>query len=382
MSDQLLHHEITNTQHDAISALMEKLTTRAYAGHTQNTNLQEDLNLLHAHGWLVACAPVEEGGLGLGYQTASLALATDFLFRLGGANLALGRLFEGHANACKLVYMLATPNQARIVWRQIAQGAFMGVWGADGHHPVVLDTHTGIPHLSGQKAFCSGLDSVTLAIVSASSPSGLQLILADVTDPTRADASQWQLSGMQATRSGTYDFENLPESRFTLLGAQDAYYNEPHFLGGQWRYLALYAGCLCAIAQAVSTHLRALSRPASDVELMRLARIVALTKQAQLWAESIAYDTEFAANPNAGIHAVLGREQVEHACLEAIALAERTVGTRAFTLGTRLEQLCRDLRTYLRQAALDQRLVDAGQNLLSLNPTSQAFKMQCGAAVV
>jgi alkylation response protein AidB-like acyl-CoA dehydrogenase len=377
----LFPHILDDPKSDVI-ALMDKLTTRALGGHIQETSLQGDIDLLHAHGWLFACAPTAAGGIGLSYESASLDIAIDFLFRLGCANLALGRLFEGHVNACKLVHMLATPAQAQTMWDRIANGAFLGVWGADGHLPVTLEKRLGTHYLTGAKAFCSGLGSVSLAIVSAQTPTGLQLIIAEVTDPARGDASQWQSSGMQATRSGTFDFRGLLASDFELLGAPDAYYEEPHFLGGQWRYLALHAGCVCAIAQAISAHLNALNRQPSETELMRLARIVALSKQAKLWATSIAQDTEISGNAAASIQAVIGREQVEHACLEAISVAERTVGTRAFTLGTRLEQLCRDLRTYLRQAALDQRLLEAGQKLLALSPTGQSFMENSGASPV
>lgn len=379
MAQPLRSLEKSSFRQDDTIALMDQLTLRALAGHNQHTSLQGDIDLLYAHGWLFACAPQAAGGIGLSYQGASLDLAIDFLFRLGCANLALGRLFEGHVNACKLVYMLASPDQAKAVWNRVAKGAFLGVWGADGRNPVMLNSLGGTIYLSGEKTFCSGLGSVSLAIVSAKSAAGLQLILAQVTDEARGDASQWQSSGMQATRSGTFDFDNLPASHFTCLGAPNAYYLEPHFLGGQWRYLALHAGCVGAIAQAVSAHLNALNRAPSETELMRLARIVALSKQARLWALSIAQDTEITGNAAASIQAVLGREQVESACLEAMALAERTVGTRACTLGTRLEQLCRDLRTYVRQAALDQRLLEAGKKLLALSPTGQSFLENCGA---
>jgi hypothetical protein len=112
---------------------------------------------------------------------------------------------------------------------------------------------------------------------------------------------------------------------------------------------------------------------------LRLARIVGLSKQCMLWASSIARDTEIDCNPDAGTQAIIGREFVENACIEAMTLAERTIGTQAFQKGSRIEQLCRDLRTYLRQAALDQRLIQAGRTLFALSPTGQAFLASCGA---
>jgi alkylation response protein AidB-like acyl-CoA dehydrogenase len=383
---------------EALVSLMDTLTLRARQVAAEQDDLRDDIRILHAHGWLMACAPGHAGGWGLGYEPDHFDLALDFLFRLGTANLALGRLFEGHMNACKLVAMLGSPEQACQVWGKVRDGALLGVWGADGQKPVTLqfgrpDTTASIEEMSrvklenqvrigGEKAFCSGLGCVSLAIVSARTANGLQLVLADVDDPPRYDKSQWLLSGMQATQSGTFDFEDFPEARFTLLGPPDAYFEEPHFLGGQWRYLALYAGALATIAQAVSHHLQHLQRPPSDSEKMRLAQIVGLAHQVRLWAGSIGRDTEVAPDRDASVQAVIGRELVEHACIEAMALAERVIGTRAYQVGTRIERVCRDLRTYLRQAALDQRLSHAGQKILALSPTGQSFLAHCGAGTI
>ena len=361
-------------------ALMDRITQNCLSAPSEKDSLTRDINALAEEGWLFACVPYEAGGSGLSYETPSVDVALDFFFRLGAANLSLGRLFEGHVNACKLINTLAKPEQATMVWEKIKKGAFLGVWGADGHKPVSIQTNSDTHSLNGAKSFCSGLGNVSLAIVSAKTVEGLQLILADVSQQSRGDPEQWQLSGMQATRSGTYDFQDLPFDQFSLLGAPNAYYEEPHFLGGQWRYLALHAGCVAAIAQEVSTHIKAMNGNVSDSTAVRVARIVGLSKQAMMWARSIAYDTEIYVNLETGTQAILGRELVESACVEAIALAERTVGTRAFQSGSRLERLCRDLRTYLRQAALDQRLVTAGHNLLALDPNSQRFFEHCGGS--
>jgi alkylation response protein AidB-like acyl-CoA dehydrogenase len=364
---------------DAIVGLMDSLTIRAVEAQSERESLHGDIEILKTHGWLGACAPMEAGGLGLSYQGASLNLALDFLFRLGGANLSLGRLFEGHANACKLVHMLATKDQADLVWEKVRAGGILGVWGADGQNPVAVNLNAPTPSLSGEKAFCSGLGIVTLAIVSAASAGGLQLLLIDVTETERGDPSHWQLSGMQATQSGTYNFDTMAPEKLILLGPPDAYYGEPHFFGGQWRYLALHAGCVAEMAQTINLHLNSLNRPATDSEAMRMARLVGLSQQSMMWATHVANQTEVLANPEAGLQAIIGREMVECSCVEAVTLAERIIGTQAFKYGHRLERLCRDLRTYLRQAALDQRLIHAGQSVLALSATGQSFLEQCGA---
>jgi alkylation response protein AidB-like acyl-CoA dehydrogenase len=55
----------------------------------------------------------------------------------------------------------------------------------------------------------------------------------------------------------------------------------------------------------------------------------------------------------------LARLAVESACLEALQLAQRSLGLFGFIQGSRTELLYRDLATYLRQPAPDETLTKA-----------------------
>jgi hypothetical protein len=55
----------------------------------------------------------------------------------------------------------------------------------------------------------------------------------------------------------------------------------------------------------------------------------------------------------------LARRAVEAACLEALQLAQRSLGLAAFVDSNPIEHLMRDLATYLRQPAMDEGLEEA-----------------------
>ncbi|MFW8637551.1 hypothetical protein [Cribrihabitans pelagius] len=162
------------------------------------------------------------------------------LMQVGAANLSIGRLWEGHVNALRLIRLHGSAALQRDVDRWIAGGALLGVWGADGRVPVTLDASGA--HLDGCKRFASGLGTVSHALVTVGSASEVRLALVDVTDQGRADPSGWDMQGMRATASGGYDFCGLRVQDIRWVGGPGVYLQEPHFVGGVWRIAALQAG--------------------------------------------------------------------------------------------------------------------------------------------
>ena len=288
-----------------------------------------------------------------------------WLRRIGRASLSVGRLAEGHMNALKLVSLYGTPSQVKRHTAAARLGAIYGVWGADGDPPVRIDADTGgLLRLSGGTRFASGLGTVSHAVVTAGGSDGLRLAIAEVRDPKRADAAAWDTSGMRATASGSYDFNGATAEP---LGAAGDYMREPHFQGGVWRYAALHTGGLEALAEEVRRAVGATQSP-GEAQLHRLARIAGLAHRARLMVEDAAARAEA---PGAGLEAVAlslaAREEVEAACLEGIALADRALGTRSFAKGHRVELVRRDLGFFLRQADLDGKLRQVAEALCAAN---------------
>ncbi|MGI3777556.1 MAG: hypothetical protein ACRYGC_09705, partial [Janthinobacterium lividum] len=82
---------------------------------------------------------------------------------------------------------------------------------------------------------------------------------------------------------------------------------------------------------------------------------------ARLWVEAMAVEAEGVGRDPAWVAARvnLGRTAVEAACMEAMALVQRSLGLAAFLRGATVERMGRDLATYLRQPAPDEALHEA-----------------------
>lgn len=330
---------------------------RAAAADRGESDLRADIEALVESGLLArltrACLP---GG--------DTLAACDMLRAFGRANLSVGRLVEGHANALRLIRLYGEPAQQDAAQRDATEGAVLhGVWGADADPPVRVAGCDGMgASLQGRKKFCSGLGLVRRAVVTARDDRGVpQMLLVDVSDARRADPGTWQVSGMRATASGGYDLTGL---RADFLGQPGDFLREPHFEGGIWRYLALHTGALEALAEGVRRVLG--PRATQPLHAARLVDLVIAANTARLWLESTALGVEASRPGSLAVPRVLlARQAIDVTCRHAIALAERAVGTVAFMEGAALDRVRRDLAFFLRQADLDGKMLRAATALES-----------------
>ena len=290
------------------------------------------------------------------------------LMQIGAANLSVGRLFEGHVNALRLIRLYGSKAQRSHAERLIASDALFGVWGADGKRPVTL-TQSG--DLGGEKLFASGLGTVTHALITANSGPEVQLILVDVRDRQRADASQWHMSGMRATASGKYDFSGLSTQKDDLIGAPGDYLREPHFVGGVWRIAALQAGASAGLLAAAAGKLRDMERLDAEAQKARLMQVLMRVWAGMALVEraaSAAQSNDFSCDTLVA-NAIAARLYTEEIGLEAINAVEQSLGLGHFTQASETGRMARDLSVYLRQAARDAFLQRAARHALSADET-------------
>lgn len=335
-----------------VPSALDQIARQAAAADAGLRNLSGDMALLGQSG---ALGKLSRPGVD---PRARVAL----LRRIGRASLSVGRLAEGHMNALRLIEVYGTPEQQRRHMAAAGFGQIFGVWGADGSQPVRITGAEGDQlQLTGSKRFASGLGTVGTVVLTAPSPAGTRLLIADVTDRARADNSVWDTSGMRATASGCYDFDGVIAEP---LGQPGDYQCEPHFHGGVWRYAAVQVGGLEALAEQVRQVITGFGDAATQVQLHRLARLATLAHCARLVVEDAAIQAEAdAAGDEAVSLSLAAREAVEQACLEGIALADRALGARSFATGQTAERVRRDLAFFLRQADLDGKLQQVGETL-------------------
>ncbi|WP_299785125.1 acyl-CoA dehydrogenase [uncultured Marivita sp.] len=296
--------------------------------------------------------------------TSDPARTARALMQVGAANLSVGRLWEGHVNALRLLRLYGSTGVTSSLTRLIADGALFGVWGADGAVPVTLEASG--KRLTGSKNFASGLGTVTHALVTVNSGPEVRLALIEVTDTARADPLTWDMQGMRATVSGAYNFADLQVDKIEWIGGPGDYLKEPHFVGGVWRIAALQAGAALGLLDMAAAQLRAAGRMGAEAQSARLMDVLmqswagmALTERAADAAvDRLSTPDDIVAT------AISARLFTEIVGLKAIRAVEQSIGLRHFEVGSETGRMARDLAVYLRQAARDALLQRAAQAAL------------------
>lgn len=339
---------------------------RAEAADRHDGDLTQDVRDLQSAGWLTACLPKAFGGAGWGCEPIGAEPAFDALRKVGRANLSLARLFEGHMNAVKLVHLHGCDELKADAFEAVANGTLLGVWGADvSDNPVGRTDGTEGVSLRGTKQFASGLGLVGRAVITVSTDQGTELWLTPVDDFARADPATWRMGGMRATRSGRYDFSGVLLGRFCRLGEPDAYYTEPHFEGGIWRYCAAHLGAAENLYEAMRDALITRDRTEDPHQQRRIAESAIALETMRLWIMRAACAVEAdGAHPDKAALSLLAREVTEENCLIVMDRVERALGTAAYIEGSRVERTSRDLRLFLRQAAPDAKRAKAAEHLI------------------
>ncbi|MEE7476715.1 acyl-CoA dehydrogenase family protein [Methylobacterium hispanicum] len=360
-----------NIAYDAVRAAREacKLASgRASAEDRDDGFPTEDISDLRRLGLLAAPVLTAEGGAGLGEEPGAGRLM-EVLRLLGYGSLALGRLYEGHINALQLIARYGDAGQRARLFSDARAGHLFGVWNTEPPEGgLTLSVRPGGLHLAGAKTFASGAGHVTRALATARDPdAGATLMLVVPLEPgTRANLSAWRAHGMRASATGTLDFDGLVVPEDAALGDPDAYYRQPDFSGGAWRFTAVQLGGIEAVFDAWREHIVRLGRGRDPHQLARLGEGAIAVESARLWVRRAAKAMSEATLPPGRLIAYinLARLAVERAGLEVLQLAQRSVGLQGFLRGHSLERLGRDLATYLRQPAPDGALTGAADEIL------------------
>jgi len=273
---------------------------------------------------------------------------------IGGADLSVGRIYEGHVNATQLVAAYGDGAQREALGRDIAAGRLFGIWNTERAPGVTIAPDgDGGYRLAGAKSFATGAGHIDRALITARAAGGRQLVLVDVADgQERADPDGWRVRGMRGTCSGLFDFTGMIVGPGALIGGPGDYEREPRFSAGAWRFLAVQFGAVAALVRHLRDHLVATGKAEEPVQRARFAACLTAARGAGIWVERAARLAE-AADERAVSFVLMARGVVEEAALAVMDAAARGVGTEAFFAESRIDRITRDLGLYLRQALPD-----------------------------
>jgi hypothetical protein len=251
------------------------------------------------------------------------------------ADGSVGRLLEGHLNACE-----------RLELEGIDAGdQLLGVWGAppgpgEGEPAYIAGDGT----LHGTKVFCSGAGGLDGALVTASG----ELVNVDLADHVEIDRDWFRAGGMRASESHRVTFHGAPiRARLRELTT------EPYFSGDAIRTAAAWAGIADAAAGAA---LAAIGPDADDLRAHAAGRIITARATIDRWFEhaALARDLEEISVPLRVAVADAGAAILEHAA--------RACGTRPFAAGGVLDRARRDFELFVLQHRLDPMLARLGRS--------------------
>ena len=245
-------------------------------------------------GLLTAPFPEHLGGLGLGTAPGTQRALLRLLSIVGSADLALGRLYEGHVNGCLLVLQYGTPAQAEQLAAEVHDGLLCGVWNTGKPHLMRLHPHGDNFRFEGEKTFATGAAFVERPIVTADLPGrGWQMTMPHMsTLGASIDRSFWHPYGMERSESFGVDFTGGLVHQDELIGQPGDFYRDPLFRGGAIRFAAVQAGAVLRLHAHFAQWLESNRRGEDPYQIARLGEVSTAAQEAVLWVEKAALVAE------------------------------------------------------------------------------------------
>ncbi|MBC8154909.1 MAG: acyl-CoA dehydrogenase family protein [Bacteroidetes bacterium] len=361
-----------------LSTLLRRIAAHASATDADGEFPEDAFRGLAGAGLLRVTLPGHE----LDQAGARTPQLLQLLKRIGAANLAVGRVYEGHINALQLIRLYAAPDQQQRWFADVSDRArLFSVWNTQADNGIRIHAlGDGRYRLEGAKTFCSGAGWVSRPLITGElirdgQPHGWQMVVVptETVQELPEDRRFWQPLGMRASASFRLDFTGVELTEADLLGKPNDYYQQPYFSGGAIRFAAVQLGAAEALFDATRAYLTDLGRTNDVFQQTRLAEMGYLIESGNQWidaagAKADQWIREGVDAAKIVAYANMTRTAIEEICLRVMPLAEKSVGARGLMRPLPFERIHRDLTFYLRQPAPDATLTDIGRYVLT-HPT-------------
>jgi hypothetical protein len=271
------------------------------------------------------------------------------LAEVGGHDLGLCKLFEGHTDALAIIEQLGGSPTPGSTW---------GMWAAEPPQARVKISPAGhMVALHGRKAWCSGAAVLSHALLTAWDADDQQQLVAVALDQPGVTVTEqgWQAVGMAATGSVEVLFDGAEAQ---AIGNPGDYLQRPGF----WQGGIGIAACWYGAARQIGEALRAQcgQRP----EPHALAHLGAVDSALQAAADVLRFSAlHIDAHPeeNAELLARRARAVVEQSAEQVTREVGRALGAGPFCKDRHFARLSADLPVFLRQSHAERDLAALGQ---------------------
>jgi alkylation response protein AidB-like acyl-CoA dehydrogenase/protein-L-isoaspartate O-methyltransferase len=351
-----------------VSSFAEELAHRPNRGDTAAP--QREIAQCGELGLLTAPLSRKEGGLGLGIDAGTQETLMRVLAALGGADLALGRIYEGHVNGLLLVQKYGSAEQVSRLAEDVRGGMISGVWNTGRSEVLKLVPEQGRFRFIGAKTFATGASFVQRPVVTADLPGrGWQMTLLRMEEMGASiDRSFWHPLGMESSESYGVDFTGSRITDEDLIGRPGDFYKDPIFRGGAVRFAAVQAGAVMRLHAMFAEWLDEARRGDDPYQVARLGEVAIASQEAAMWVEKAAGVIEDCFHRLDKAHsermiefANMMRVAVERLGTSVMQRVTAGVGAHGLLQPARFERVIRDLTMYLRQPAPDATLAAVGR---------------------
>ncbi len=271
------------------------------------------------------------------------------LAEVGGHDLGLCKLFEGHTDALAIIEQLGGSPTPGSTW---------GMWAAEPPQAKVNVSPAGhMVALHGRKAWCSGATVLSHALLTAWDADDQQQLVAVALDQPGVTVTEqgWQAVGMAATGSVEVLFDGAEAQ---AIGNPGDYLQRPGFWQGGIGIAACWYGAARQIAEALRRQCG--QRP----EPHALAHLGAVDSALQAAADVLRFSAlHIDAHPedNAELLARRARAVVEQSAEQVMREVGRALGGGPFCKDRHFARLSADLPVFLRQSHAERDLAALGQ---------------------
>ncbi|WP_311880819.1 MULTISPECIES: acyl-CoA dehydrogenase family protein [unclassified Pseudomonas] len=268
---------------------------------------------------------------------------------VGGHDLGLCKLFEGHTDALAIIEQLGGSPTPGSTW---------GMWAAEPPQAKVNVSPVGhMVALHGRKAWCSGAAVLSHALLTAWDADDQQQLVAVALDQPGVTVTEqgWQAVGMAATGSVEVLFDGAEAQ---AIGNPGDYLQRPGFWQGGIGIAACWYGAARQIAEALRAQCG--QRP----EPHALAHLGAVDSALQAAADVLRFSAlHIDAHPedHAELLARRARAVVEQSAEQVMREVGRALGAGPFCKDRHFARLSADLPVFLRQSHAERDLAALGQ---------------------